>query len=229
MSDIRGWGEKRGSGGRRAALALGAAAVLAAVPGCNIIAGATLLVHGPEKIPKLYDLDSAKKTVVFVDDRENQLPRRSLRQSIGESATKVLLDENVVKEMIDTRSALGATSSEKAGQPLNIVDIGRRVGADRVIYVSVDRFTLSPDGTSFAPESIVNIKVMDVLEEKRLWPLDEKLGYRMVVRPPKPPKNLPQSVSEVAQAENEFAKVVGTAIAQAFYSSEAKGSARNTD
>lgn len=212
-----------------AAGALLGALILGCLSGCNLVAGAGYLIHGPEKVPQLYDLVPDKKTVVLVDDRENRLPRRMLRQVIGESTTQTLLDQDVVlpQNMIDSRSAIAATVGEKAGDAIYIVDVGRHVGADQVIYVWVDRFTLSPDNTSFAPEAIVYIKVVDVATEKRLWPEDERAGYPMQVRPPKPAKNLPQSLSEVAQAENEFAKIVGRAIAEAFFKTTVNESVRN--
>jgi hypothetical protein len=200
---------------------LAAAALLA---GCNIIAAGAVLVHGPERIPREYELDSEKTAVVFVDDRENRLPRRVLRQVIGETTTKTLLDEDVVKTMIDSRSAIAATAGERAGEPISIIEVGRRakspdgsIAAQTLIYISIDRFTLSPDGQTYAPEAIVYVKVMDVDSEKRLWPTEDKEGYRLEVRPSKPPKNLPRTGSEKTQAETAFAQIVGRATAQLFY------------
>lgn len=205
-------------------LSLSLLATAAFLAGCNIIAAGVVLIHGPERIPREYELDPEKVAVVFVDDRENRLPRRVLRQVIGETTTKTLLEEDVVKSMIDSRSAIAATAGERAGEPISIIEVGRRaksadgsIAAQTLIYVSVESFTLSPDGQTYAPEAVVFVKVMDIETEKRLWPAEDKEGYRLEVRPAKAPKNLPRTGSEKTQAETAFAQIVGRATAQLFY------------
>ena len=57
---------------RLAVLAL--LALVPALPSCNIVGPAFLLVHGPEKIKKLHTLDPRRPTVIFVDENNRIKP-----------------------------------------------------------------------------------------------------------------------------------------------------------
>ncbi len=61
---------------------------------CNIVAPIGYILNGPEKVPKLFELDPKLVTVVFIDDsRGSVLPSRAVRIKIGETAENVLLNE----------------------------------------------------------------------------------------------------------------------------------------
>ncbi len=202
---------------------LGALAVLAALaclPGCNVLGPIFLMVHGPEKQPRQYALDPKRSVVVFVDDRSNVLPRRSLRQMIGEAAQKQLIASGEVQNVIDCRGALAAAARDKFDQPQSIVDIARSVQAEILIYASIEQFTLSADGQSMSPEASVWVKVIDAVSEKRLWPEDEKSGKRIAIHPQFEQGFVPKSQADVAKAENAVAERLGIAIAQLFYEHE---------
>lgn len=187
--------------------------------GCNILGPAIFLVHGPEKVPKLYALDPKRRTVVFIDDRRNQLPRRSLRQVMAEKAQSTLLDERCLEAMIDAKAALAVTARDKATEPMKITEIAKAVEADVIIYATVDQFVLSNDGQTFAPAMAIRVKVLDATNEKRLWP-DDKNGHNMVLNIPIKQGFVPQNQSEVMKAENEAAEAAGLAIAQLFFEHE---------
>src|SRR4051812_9808950 len=87
-----------------AALGTCAAIAIAALPGCNILGPAFLLVHGPEKAPAAYKLDKERSTVVFVDDRSSVLAKRALRQQIATAAQNELLKQGVLVNVIDASS-----------------------------------------------------------------------------------------------------------------------------
>lgn len=202
----------------RALGALGAAACLACA-GCNIIGPAYVLLHGPEKQPQQFKLDPARPVVVFVDDRSNVLPRRSLRQAIGEAAQQQLLASGEVKNVIDCRGALAAAARDKYDQPQSIVDIARSVKAELVVYASVEQFTLSEDGQSFAPVASVWVKVIDAVSEERIWP-EEKSGKRIGIHPQFEQGYAPGSQADAAKAEGAIAERLGVALAQVFYEHE---------
>jgi len=187
--------------------------------GCNIIGPAYVLIHGPEKQPRQFQLDPKKSVVVFVDDRSNVLPRRSIRQLIGEAAQKQLLASAEVTNVIDCRGAIAASARDKFDQPQSIVDIARSVHADLVVYASVEQFTLSEDGQSVSPAASVWVKVIDAATEARVWP-EEKTGKRIGINPRFEQGFAPQSQADAAKAENAVAERLGVAIAQIFYEHE---------
>lgn len=183
--------------------------------GCNIVAPFYLLIHGPEKVQAQYDLPRDRPTVIFIDDRGSHLPRRALRLKIGQDAEKVLLSSGKLKDVISTQSAMGAASQDRAGEPLPIAEIGRAVGAEVVIYATVDQFTLSPDGGAFAPVAQLRVKVLDAAADQRLWPA-EPTGYVLSVRPSARQGPLPTGLADQFKAQDELAALVGEALARTF-------------
>jgi hypothetical protein len=187
--------------------------------GCNIVAPAYLLIHGPEKVPAQHTLAPERPTVVFIDDRGNRLPRRALRQTIGDAAQTALLKEKVVSDLIDTRGAMAASSQDRAGQAMSIVDIGKAVKAEIVIYATVDAFTMSSDGQTYSPVASLRVKVIDVVADKRVWP-EEREGHPLTLTFPPRTSDVPRNAAELRIAEEEVGRLVGLGLAQLFYDFE---------
>lgn len=192
---------------------------VALTAGCNIVAPVFYIVHGPEKVPAQHELDPERPTVVFVDDRANRLPRRAMRQTIGEAAQTALMERKAVIDMIDTRGAIAASNQDKAGQAMSIVDIGKAVNAEVVVYATVDAFTLSSDGQSYSPAATLRVKVIDVVADTRVWP-EEKEGYVLSLAFPTRTQDVPRTATDVRRFEEETARLVGEALAQLFYKYE---------
>lgn len=196
-----------------------------AIPSCNIVGPAALLIEGPPKIDAVYELDPKRPTVVFVDDRNNILKRVALRQAIADAAQKEILDQGTLKNVIDCKAAYQVTARDKSNSVLSIVEVGKAVQAEIVIYVTVDSFGLSPDGNAYAPAAAMRVKVLDVTkDEPRLWP-KEREGHTFMASYRQMASKMPETLSEVAQAEDLLAKQCGRAIQQLFDSHEARGAA----
>jgi hypothetical protein len=206
-------------------LLLPLAATSLILPACNVVGAAFYVVHGPEKVRKEFDLPRDRPTVVFVDDLNSALPRRALRHTLADQIQNELLARKVLADVIDARSALNAALREKPDDPMRIVDVGRAVQADVVIYVAVDAFTLSEDGQSFAPAAALRVMVTDAAADKRIWPPDPA-GRELLVRMPLTPGEVPRTQSALIEAENRLAQYAGSAVAQLFYTVEKSRSAR---
>ncbi len=194
--------------------------------GCNIAAGAFYILHGPdEKISEKFKLPAERTTVIFVDDRNSRLPSRDLREMIATSAGQILLEDGAVKDLIDPRSALGAAAKDRFGEPMTIAEIGRSVGADVVIYVTVDSFNFSSDGQSVSPTSKLRVKVIDAVSEARLWPTDEDKGYALGIQSPAKQGVLNGSATEMFKVRQDAANRAGLGIAQLFTEHIARESA----
>ncbi|MBS0186866.1 MAG: hypothetical protein JSS51_02285 [Planctomycetes bacterium] len=200
-----------------AALAIGSAG------GCNIVGPAYYFIHGPEKTPAAFTLDKKRSTVVFVDDQNSILPRRSLRMEIASAATQLIQTEKLVDDMIDSRGAIMAATRDRDSEPMSVVAVGRAVKADVVIYVVVDGFTLTPGGVAYMPSARVRVKVVDAVNDTRLWPQAEiEGGAPLNINMHEKPGYRPTSPSQIVQAENELANEVGVAVAELFFEHEAK-------
>lgn len=201
------------------------AVAIASFPGCNVVGPAALLIEGPPKIDAVYELDSKRPTVIFVDDRNNVLKRVALRQSIANAAQQEVLDQGTLTNVIDCKAAYQVTARDKSNNVLSIVEVGRAVQAEVIVYVTVDSFGLSPDGNSYAPAASMRVKVLDVTkDEPRLWP-KEREGHAFMASYRQLASKMPETLSEVAQAEDLLAKQCGRAIQQLFDSHEARGAA----
>jgi len=203
----------------RAAIAASAAAPLA-LAGCNIVGTAAYIVEGPPKVPAQTSLDRDRPTVIFIDDRASNVPRRSLRVIAGQSAEETMIAERVVRQenMIAAQSSLRAASTEDPDDPMSIADLGRAVGAEVVVYVTVDQWTLSRDGVSYSPLIATRVKIVDAENRERIWPQGGN-GFSLRIEPTARSGELPRTAAERAEAENDLARRLGAAIAKLFYES----------
>jgi len=207
----------------RVALATLVGLGLGSVAGCNIVGPAYYFIHGPEKTPAAFTLDKTRSTVVFVDDQNSVLPRRSLRMEIAAAATELIQTEKLVDDVIDSRGAIVAATRDRESEPMSVVAVGRAVKAQIVVYVAIDAFSLTSGGVAYAPVARVRVKVLDAENDVRLWP-PENLpdGAPLNVNMHEKPGTRPSSASQVAQAENELARETGTAVAELFFEHEAR-------
>jgi hypothetical protein len=196
--------------------------------GCNVVGPAALLVHGPEKTKKVHTLDAEKVTVIFIDDRENKVPRRAMRIAMMQEAESQLLAKKVVKDMVAGQSALVAAGNDRSGRPVPIGEIGRAVEAQTVIYATIDEFTLLPDGQTYAPTVRMRVKVVDVATDTRVWPVDPA-GHSVFVRPKLTSRDAPTSIAGRYEAEEELAKLAGVYLANLFHDHERPRGAKIPD
>jgi len=208
----------RATGALAACCAAGAAILAMAGGGCNIVGPAVIIAKGPPKFDAQYAIEPDRDTVIFVDDRENVLPRRALVEVIGRTAESTLLAEKAIDEerMISARSATLAARQDRFGSPLSIVEIGRAVDAEQVIYVAFDEFELSTDRVSLVPSATVRLKVIDVESGERLWP-EEFEGHEVTISMPQQQGSMPSDRTSRLQMQEALAAYVGRGIAQVFY------------
>jgi hypothetical protein len=190
----------------------------ALVAGCNIVAPAVYLIHGPDKIKAQYELPKEKPAVVFIDDRANILPNRSVRQRIAHSAEKNLLEAKAVGggDIVSSDAILAVSAQERFGKPTGIAEVGKAVGASTVVYATVDSFGLSSDGQEFAPFGTMRVKVIDVESRRRLWPTEDREWASVAFTSPSSGKPPPTRSGERSIAEYALADHVGQALARLF-------------
>lgn len=189
--------------------------------GCNIVGGVAAIVHGPPKIQAVYALPKDLPVVILVDDRANVLPRRVLRQTIAQRAEKELLASGVVTQVIDSNAIQAALARDNPDQPTDIATLARSVKADIVIYLSLDRFGISPDGQMYQPFADSRVKVLDVRDQttKRLWP-QEREGAKLNIIVPTSRGDVPSGAAALAQAQERLASELGLSLSRLFYKHE---------
>jgi len=207
---------------RAAVACLLGCALLAPAAGCNIVGPAFLLIHGPEKTRARFELDPKRSHMIYIDDRANKLPRRSLRRIIAQEAeSKIISKADVPAEQVITAAAgMQIAASERFGDPMSVVEIGRAVGAEVVIYASVEQWAVSSDGSTVSPSIRLRVKVIDAAENTRLWPDPSINGYALVVELPTGVQQLPSNRAGINQIQRQMAVGVGDRLAKLFYTHE---------
>ena len=138
--------------------------------GCNWVEAIAYVTQPDPKIEAVFFLPD-KKTVVFVDDRRNLLNPSRLRRTIADRASEELMINKVITTAIAPRAAMAVASShDRYRNVMTISEIGQEVGAEQVIYVEMMGFQLTADGYTPEPLIVCRIKVLDVVNDTRIFP-----------------------------------------------------------
>lgn len=203
------------SRGRAALLAAGLLLALA-VPGCNIIIPAAYIIEGPPTIDAVFTLPD-RRTVIFVDDTRNFLPRTALRTRLGDKAATLLLENAVITEAIASSEAMQVVRRfDSDSKRLSIVQVGEELGAETVIHVKIKTFSLSPDGETPRPFAEAEVKVIDVAGARRLYP-EGDAPHPVVAQLREQPMEGYQSSAGRRDMEDALADQLGREVANLFY------------
>ncbi|MCH2137634.1 MAG: hypothetical protein MK074_01100 [Phycisphaerales bacterium] len=156
--------------------------------GCNI-AGAVDKLTTPDAVVEAKFHPDNVPTAVFIDDRRNQVNPVRLRRAIADMATRILIDEGDMTEMISPRDAMAAARQlDGAAEPSSVSAIGKAIGARQVIYVEVVAFRITRDGLTPDPLAYFNVRVLDLEAGERVFPTDAQFeasaGYPLQVTIP---------------------------------------------
>lgn len=189
--------------------------------GCNYLAPAMILLTPPPSIDAQHELDKTLVTVFFIDDPQNKIPRRSLRQLIGQTAEQTIISRGLMpaNKMIPSQTALQVTARETDGSKISIVDVGRTLGADIVIYARVDAFGLSRDGVTLQPFFVAQVRVIDAANNARIFP-EAGTSYPVIYESRQQAGDIPRGLSERSSAEQALAERMGEYLARVFYKYE---------
>lgn len=156
----------------RPARILAALVALAAVAGgCNYAIPAMWVAQGPPKKPAEFTLPKDRKLVVFVDDRRSVISRLQLRALLADDVGTIIQRQGLVEDVVSGRELIAYVRRvETSSRRVSIEDLGNAVGADVVVYVEMDSFTLSPDGVNPKPSAEAHVKVVDVKAKERMFP-----------------------------------------------------------
>jgi len=144
--------------------------LLVSVSGCEVIA---FLTQGlvSSKIKAVYPL-SDRVTLVLVDDPRGQLGDASLLNQVSTEIGFQLIQEQVLTEVVGLKGLYGLQSRLGEDYQRTPVDrIGRELGAQQVIHVFIESVTLGAQPGLYRPRAVVQVKVIDVEEAKRVFPL----------------------------------------------------------
>jgi hypothetical protein len=148
----------------------GLIALVSLSAGCNIVAPASYIISGPPSVEAQHTLADVP-TVIYIDDRSNQVNPVSLRRVIAETAGEDLMEKKLLTTTISPQDAMNiAARNDRNKQIMSIEEIGKAVGAKQVIYVEMLQFSDTPDGFTPRPLAACRVRVVDVENRQRVFP-----------------------------------------------------------
>jgi len=148
-----------------------AGTLLVIAPGCEIF-GIFAYALFPPKILARHQL-ADQKTLVLIDDPSNHLVHPALAIGIANDVGYWLTKEHVLSASHIVPSHHILDLADRLGDQFNrtAVDrIGIALGAQQVIHVHIKSISLQQEPGVFHPTAMVQVKVIDTKQGKRLFP-----------------------------------------------------------
>jgi hypothetical protein len=207
----------------RAAL-VGATALVALLPACNIVTPASYIINGPGKIDAEYTL-ADRKTVVFVDDPDNILDKVATRVALADAIGFDLMDRGILTSTVKAADAIAVArtggNGGVGGKLMSVEAIGRAVDCAQVIHIQPTIFDLvgRSDTQGLRPTGIVFVKVVDIEAKRVLYPLPDVLpdGREITATIRETDSDLLRSRTGRAQVSDQLVKKLAVEVAQLFY------------
>ena len=161
--------KQSGSGIWRLAAVFALIFIAGSLVGCELLSFFSAGLSS-NKIPAKFEL-ADKPTAVLVDDPTNTNGDRFLQRQIASEIGFLLKENEVTSQIIDQRkldnlrNELGNNYGKTA-----IDEIGRRVGADQVIYIDIKTVQYRAEPGMLRPMAVCEVKVIDATNGRRLFP-----------------------------------------------------------
>lgn len=172
----------------------------------------------PKKVDAEFELAKGKKVLVFVDDMLNPVSVPLVKIELSRQLGKQLVAHEVAAETVSYDRLADLVAATPNFNRLTVGEVGQKVGADIVVYVQMDEFTLKDEGVEelWRGRLQTTVRVVDVVKG-RLWPRDRPEGY------PVPAVTTPTQADSEIRAEEltrTLAAQMADRIAKLFYEHE---------
>ncbi len=173
--------------------------------GCEGIKYMAAVMAPAEKVKPLYNLPADKKILVFVDDIRHPLTYEAVKTDLAQRVGRLLVQHKMAKEVIPPDKLLDLASSMQSFNQMPIPDVGSKLGADLVLYIEIDHFSLreSNDSPLWLGRFVARVKIVDS-KVGRIWPEDRPNGF------PVPPVETPAT----ANFNESYGAVLATKLAE---------------
>jgi len=165
------------------------ALVLVACPiGCGPVIGWFVNAFAPpKKIKAVYKPPKGRRIMVFVDDLLNPVSYEPIKSDLTEQLNSQLMEHKVAAQTVPYEDLLDLIAATPEFNTLSIGEVGQRLGADIVLYVQIDWFSLreaegSPLWQGRLETTVWMVDVQMAMLRKsecRIWPDDRSTGYHV--------------------------------------------------
>jgi hypothetical protein len=184
--------------------------------GCTQFAAAWANVSGGDVVEPEFTLTKGALLILVEDPNGVVSEPRTLRE-VQRTISDIFSEFRVNHKVIPLEERERLERADKDYDRLSIRQIGEKLGAEEVLYIRVERFSLRPEEGAplLKGEVAARIKVLTTKQERevRLWPR-ETSGRKIAVSTPPVASDSDKSESDVAK---ELAIKLGQSVAELFY------------
>ena len=150
------------------------AALLPLLSGCAVFSWLVAQFAPPQKVDAVYKPPEGKKVLVFVDDIRYRLDYEPIKRDLTEQLNRSLVEHKIASKTIPYRRVVDLMAATPGFYELRVSDIGRRLGAELVLYVESEKFTVKESEASplWKGELQASVLIMDVGRGEPIWPKD---------------------------------------------------------
>ena len=169
-----------------------------------------------EKVQALYKPPARKTVLVFVDDMLNPVSTPAIKGELTERLNAQLTQHKLAAVTVPHTKLMELMSAGRDFDRLSVAEVGRKLGAELVLYVHIDKFSLRDEeqGSLWRGELRATIRWVDV-QTGRLWPDDRPEGHAL------PPVETPvvdsTSAATGQELTRQLAELAADRIAKCFY------------
>ena len=184
--------------------------------GCPLMAWTAAQFTPPKKVPAKYKPPKNKTFLVFVDDYYHLVEYEPLKADLTNQLNRQLREHKIAGEVIEYDKLLDLIENTPHFDNLSTAEVGRRLRADIVLYVLIDRFSLKESEANplWQGKLGTTVRLVDV-RKGRLWPTDRLSGY------PVPTVELPPASSDSPSFDAQLSRILAwrmaDRIAKLFY------------
>lgn len=179
------------------------------------MAAAWTNITGGDWIEPEYKLTTAP-LLVLIDDRNSTVTEPKAIREVHQTISEIFLQFDVNKNIIPFQDWQRLQSDPKYNG-MSARQIGERLGAEQVLWINVEKFTLQGEGGApiFKGIFVCRVRVLSTERKSdvRLWPEGEAGKRVEVTTDPKPM----DSDTTSAQVSQELGIKMGQKIAEFFY------------
>lgn len=184
--------------------------------GCIQMAALWTNMTGGDVIDPEYVL-SKGPLLILIDDRNNLITQPTAMRKLHKGVADRFLEYRVNSRVVPFSEWQRLQQSDKGYDKMTIREIGATLGADQVLYIRVDRFTLhsEPGAPLFKGDFAIRVKVVSTARRSdvRIWPR-ERSGRRVSATTEAQSSEGGKSASQVTE---ELTKQLSLKIAELFY------------
>ena len=147
-----------------------------ALPACNILVPVSYAIDGKGEVEAEHELEQVK-TLVFVDDSLNLLPRQVLKVRLAEAVSNDLVIRGLIPNTVNPGDAMAMVRSrDRSGQQMSMQSIAREAGVKQLIFIEIETFEGTVRNTQLRPNASCSIRVMHFDKGGRVYPVTSIQG-----------------------------------------------------